>query len=318
MTVHDEVDTGEFDTRGFDTRGFDTVEIDGDGRPPGTAVLDTGSRDADRTGTRRDRTGAGDRARPQRSAAAQRAIDRRRRRTVQRSTAELVGRGPVSRSWSSRLLSSPATALRRMPFAVMVAAILAVGLALTLWLSTTAAEDSYGLSDARAANATLSAQRDALNKSYEFALSAPELAKKAGQRGLIPAKDVARMVVGADGRVRVVGDPTPAAGSPAPTMNDGSQRTIAPQPGSSTDGNTAQAPASATTPGAGDPALAPAPNVLPGTGTTPQTATPQTATPQTATPQTATAPQSPAAATPTAASGARGGANGSTDSSVPR
>ncbi len=267
-----------------------------------TTVLDADDRPAQTDG-RRDRA-ASTRTRGTRSPAAQRALDRRRRRTVQRSTAELTGARDPSRGLWARMVASPADALRRMPFAVLVVAILAVGLALTLWLSTTAAEDSYGLSAARKQNSTLSAQRDALNKSYEFANSAPELAKKVAEQGLIPAKDVARMVVGADNRIRIVGDPTPAAGAPAPALNEGTPRTVAPQPGSSTDGNTAAAPASGAVAGATDPAVAPAPNVVPGSGTA-------------VAPAAAQSTAAPSAAASSATAG-RPATSGSTDSSVPR
>ncbi|MEH3157131.1 MAG: hypothetical protein PGN29_18055 [Gordonia paraffinivorans] len=279
-----------------------------------TAVLDTDDRPSRAAG--RGERSASTRTRGTRSPAAQRAIERRRRRTVQRSTAELTGARERSRGWWARLAASPADALRRMPFAVLVVAILAVGLALTLWLSTTAAEDSYGLSDARQQNATLSAEKDALNKSYELANSAPELAKKAAQQGLIPSKDVARMVVGPDNRIRIVGDATPASGAPAPSLNDGTPRTVVPQPGSSTDGNTAAAPASGAVSGATDPAVAPAPNVLPGSGTAANTAPAPSA--NTAPAQAAnTAPASSTAGSAPSTAG-RQTQSGSTDSSVPR
>ncbi|GAA1892961.1 hypothetical protein [Williamsia serinedens] len=276
-----------------------------------TAVLEADDRATDRR-PRREARESTTRTRGTRSPAAQRAIERRRRRTVQRSTAELTGARDRSRGVWARLVGSPADALRRMPFAVLVVAILAVGLALTLWLSTTAAEDSYGLSDAREQNATLSAQRDALNKSYELANSAPELAKKAAQQGLIPSKDVARMVVGPDNRIRIVGDPAPASGAPAPALNEGTPRAVVPQPGSSTDGNTAAAPASGAVSGATDPAVAPAPNVLPGSGTATNTAPAASA----ATAPAPSAATAPAGTTPTTAG--RQAQSGSTDSSVPR
>jgi hypothetical protein len=270
-----------------------------------TTVLDADDRPVGPAG-RGERASSSTRTRGTRSPAAQRAIDRRRRRTVQRSTAELTGDRQRARGWWGRMVASPADALRRMPFAVLVVAILAVGLALTLWLSTTAAEDSYGLSAAREQNAAGAARLDALKKSYELANSAPELAKKAAEQGMIPSKDVARMVIGPDNRIRVVGDPTPASGAPAPALNEGSPRAVVPQPGSSTDSNTAGAPASGGVTGAADPALAPAPNVLPGTGTT--------VAPNAAPPNTATSPSGNAAP----ANGAQQPRSGSTDSSVPR
>ncbi|MFC4602151.1 hypothetical protein [Rhodococcus kronopolitis] len=107
----------------------------------------------------------------------------------------------------------------RIPFVATVIGLLSVGLAITLLLTTRSAEDSYRLSDARAHNQELSEQRSALQRDNELASSAPELARKATELGMIPVKNVARLVVAPDGTVAVVGDPAPAQGTPAPPLN---------------------------------------------------------------------------------------------------
>lgn len=107
----------------------------------------------------------------------------------------------------------------RMSFVASIIALLGCGLALTLLLTTRATEDSYQLGDARRANQQLSNERAALQREVEAADSAPELAARAAELGMIPAKDPARLVVGPDGQVTVIGNPVPAQGSPAPLLN---------------------------------------------------------------------------------------------------
>ncbi|MBF6169328.1 hypothetical protein IU486_32045 [Streptomyces gardneri] len=109
----------------------------------------------------------------------------------------------------------------RIPFVTAILALLGCGLALTLLLTTRAAEDSYQLGDARATNRRLADERAALQREVEAADSAPELAARARELGMIPAKDPARLLVGPDGSVTVIGKPTPAQGTPVPPLNAG-------------------------------------------------------------------------------------------------
>ncbi|MEU0506892.1 hypothetical protein [Nocardia sp. NPDC005998] len=107
----------------------------------------------------------------------------------------------------------------RIPFVAAIIAMLGCGLALTLLLTTRSAEDSYQLGDARATNRKLADERAALLREVEAADSPPELAARARELGMIPAKDPARLVVGPDGGVTVIGKPTPAQGAPVPPLN---------------------------------------------------------------------------------------------------
>ncbi|MEU2123714.1 hypothetical protein [Nocardia niwae] len=141
------------------------------------------------------------------SGAAQRAYARRRMRAETGSDSAFL---PTVRR-------SAMTA--RIPFVTAIIALLGCGLALTLLLTTRAAEDSYQLGDARATNRRLADERAALQREVEVADSAPELALRARELGMIPAKDPARLLIGPDGSVTVIGKPAPAQGTPVPPLN---------------------------------------------------------------------------------------------------
>lgn len=166
-----------------------------------------------------------------RSAAAQRALDKRRKRLGGETVAARSARGArvrpapiVDKQANQRsfvgVALTPLRAAMRVPFVVVVVVLLLAGLALTLWLSTKSAQDSYQLGVAREQNEQLSDRRDALKKAYESGDSAPELSDKAGALGMIPATDVPRLVIGPDGKETVVGEIKPADGPKAPSMND--------------------------------------------------------------------------------------------------
>ncbi|GAB19340.1 hypothetical protein GOEFS_081_00290 [Gordonia effusa NBRC 100432] len=249
---------------------------------------------------KRAQTRGADTSRPTRSKAAQKAIDRRAKRAGQS--------GSTPQSWARRRKvddAQPAPApvaprptLRErvagVPFVVPVVALIAAGMVLTLWLSTRSAQDSYELSVARAENQSLTDQRDALKKTFESADAAPDLSDKAAQLGLVPARNPARMVVGANGKPRVYGTPEPVSGrapkSINPKQNDdptakidvskvedsrglpgstgaASPTTSAPAPAPTTSPTGATGPAPATTSVPAPTDGAPTPNVLPGGGT---------------------------------------------------
>lgn len=160
-----------------------------------------------------------------RSKAAQRAIDRHAGRRA-------AGALPAQ-SWSRRKKVvdtepvTPAAAPRpsliervtAVPFVVPILALIVAGMALTLWLSTKSAQDSYDLGNARAQNQSLLDQRDALKKKFESADSAPELSDKAAQLGMVPLRNPARMVVGPDGVPHVVGTPKTVSGKAPKSIN---------------------------------------------------------------------------------------------------
>jgi hypothetical protein len=104
----------------------------------------------------------------------------------------------------------------RPQFVLMIMVLLAVGLVATLWLSTAAAADSYRLQDATAEARVLSEQAERLHREVAVLASAPELARRAGELGMTPVRDPARLVVAPDGSVEVVGEPRAAVAPPPP------------------------------------------------------------------------------------------------------
>ena len=141
------------------------------------------------------------------SGAAQRAYARRRNRD---------DRGPRLAPLPGRAASAVAG---RLSFVSGVIALLGCGLVATLLLTTRAAEDSYQLGDARQANRQLEDERAGLQREVAAADSAPELANRARELGMVPADDPARLVVAPDGAVTVIGAETPEQGPPAPPLN---------------------------------------------------------------------------------------------------
>ncbi|GGC70999.1 hypothetical protein IEU95_13830 [Hoyosella rhizosphaerae] len=101
----------------------------------------------------------------------------------------------------------------------LIIAMLVAGLALTLLLSTQAAQQAYQISEAKMHTKKLSETREALLRDVELGQSAPELARRAGELGMVPAPHQAYLVVAANGDVKVVGEPRAATGSPLPPFN---------------------------------------------------------------------------------------------------
>lgn len=172
-----------------------------------------------------ERLAPAERPRRTRSAAAERAYARR---------AQREGRRDGTRDGSARARTRPNTEPerdapprarsearpRRQPvqrkqastatFVVLIISMLLVGVATTLWLSTQAIADSYKLDDAKKGVAALSEQAEQLRRDVTSMDSASELARRAQELGMVPSGDPAYLVVGPDGKVRMVGDPKQA------------------------------------------------------------------------------------------------------------
>ena len=119
-----------------------------------------------------------------------------------------------------RIELRPQTLMAKVPFVVLIIGALAVGLGVTLWLSTAAAQRSYQLATARATNDALSQQKEALERDVLESESAPALAEAARNLGMIPSKDTAHLVQDPMGNWIVVGKPKPAEGAPPPPLNN--------------------------------------------------------------------------------------------------
>ena len=162
-------------------------------------------------------------ARPvERPARAKSTSQAKARAKARKAKAPKVVRPRLTERLAIRLASidlRPRTLLSKVPFVVLVIGALAVGLGLTLWLSTDSAERSYRLSDARERTKVLREQKESLERDVREAQSAPALAESARKEGMIPTRDTAHLVQDPAGNWVVVGTPKPADGVPPPPLN---------------------------------------------------------------------------------------------------
>ncbi|WP_329044733.1 hypothetical protein OG738_25915 [Amycolatopsis sp. NBC_01488] len=121
----------------------------------------------------------------------------------------------------------------RASFVLMMMALLAAGVATTLWLTTQAIADSYRLEQLRTTNSNLAETKEQLQREVAKAESPSSLAPAAQQLGMVPGGDPARIVVGPDGKTSLVGEPkkakadtpaVPAAPPAAPAAGTQSQQ----------------------------------------------------------------------------------------------
>jgi cell division protein FtsB len=204
-----------------------------DGDEPRRASRSTARRPAEAPPRRRKPTRE---QRPQRSAPATNPIPRptdgparpknasqaKARAKARKAKAPKVVRPPIRERIIVKLASielSPRALVARVPFVVLVIGSLGVGLGITLWLSTDAAERSYQLSHARETNQALLQQKEALERQVLEAQAAPALAEAARDLGMIPSRDTAHLVQDASGNWVVVGTPKPAQGIAPPPLN---------------------------------------------------------------------------------------------------
>jgi hypothetical protein len=144
------------------------------------------------------------------------------RAKARKAKAPKVVRPPLRERLLLKLSSidlNPRRLVTRVPFVVLVIGALGLGLGVTLWLSTDAAERSYQLGHARETNRALMQQKDALERQVLEAQAAPALAESARQLGMIPSRDTAHLVQDPAGAWVVVGTPKPAEGVPPPPLN---------------------------------------------------------------------------------------------------
>jgi hypothetical protein len=114
---------------------------------------------------------------------------------------------------------NPRRLAARVPFVVLIIGALGMGLGVTLWLSTSAAERSYELGRARDTNQALQQQKEALERDVLEAQAAPALADAARNLGMIPSRDTAHLVQDPTGNWTVIGSPKPAEGAPPAPLN---------------------------------------------------------------------------------------------------
>lgn len=166
--------------------------------------------------------------------------DRSRSAAAERAYARRAQRG--RRSADDRSVAPPERkpgSASRATFVILVMVLLIGGVVATLWFSTQATADAYKLEQAKNTTGQLSVRVGQLQQQVAQQDSPQSLARRAQQLGMIPAGDVAHLVVGPDGRVTVIGTPSKAEPTPPPSSTapaSGSSTPPASTPATSTPG----------------------------------------------------------------------------------
>ncbi|WAX56794.1 hypothetical protein M6B22_20045 [Jatrophihabitans cynanchi] len=106
----------------------------------------------------------------------------------------------------------------RVPFALLVLGLLVGGLVLLLMLNTASAANELRRHDLAAQDASVAAQVEQLHNEVAASAAPGNLARIAGQLGMVPAGNPAFLQIEPDGRVRVLGSAAPVTAAPvAPT-----------------------------------------------------------------------------------------------------
>jgi hypothetical protein len=106
----------------------------------------------------------------------------------------------------------------RVPFALLVLGLLVGGLVLLLMLNTASAANELRRHDVAAQDSSVAAQVEQLRNEVAASAAPGNLAKVAGQLGMVPAGNPAFLQIEPDGRVRVLGSAGPVTAPPvAPT-----------------------------------------------------------------------------------------------------
>jgi hypothetical protein len=182
----------------------------------------------------------------------------------ERTTGTTRGRSPAAeRAYARRAQRSgqgvvgPAQQVERKPgsasratFVIAVMVLLVGGVVATLWFSTQATADAYRLEQAKNTTNQLQVQVGQLQQQVAQQDSPPSLAQRARQLGMIPAGNPAHLVVGANGKVRVIGTPSAAEPPPPPPKPTTTPATPTSTPPASTS-STSNSPTTTANPSTG-------------------------------------------------------------------
>jgi hypothetical protein len=102
----------------------------------------------------------------------------------------------------------------RVPFALLLVALVVGGLAALLVLNTASAANELKRHDLTAKDADVAAQVEQLRNDVAASRAPGNLARVAAQLGMVPAGNPAFLQIDADGKVRVLGSPAPATAPP--------------------------------------------------------------------------------------------------------
>ncbi|HEY4018091.1 MAG TPA: septum formation initiator [Pseudonocardiaceae bacterium] len=161
-------------------------------------------------------------------------VTHNRSAAAERAYARRAGRAPGSRPKGTQARPErKSTSASRVSFVVLVMGLLVVGVVATLWLSTQSTADSVKLAQAQQNTQNLAAKVQLLQQQIAQGQSPAQIAKLAQQLGMVPANNLAHIVVGPNGQITVVGTPSPAtAPAPPPPTDTASSTTTTNPPGS--------------------------------------------------------------------------------------
>jgi len=118
----------------------------------------------------------------------------------------------------------------RVPFALLMVALVVGGLATLLVLNTASAANELKRHDLTAKDADVAAQVEQLRNEVAASQAPGNLARVAAQLGMVPAGNPAFLQIDADGRLRVLGSPAPASAPPIAPPSSAHPHTSAAHP----------------------------------------------------------------------------------------
>ncbi|MFI6101578.1 hypothetical protein ACIA8G_39040 [Lentzea sp. NPDC051213] len=170
--------------------------------------------------------------------------DRARRRSAgaERAYARRAQRAQNLRGGAAAPLQKQAS---KAPFVVLVMLVLGAGVAGIMYFSTQAAADTYRLQEAKAEAEKLTLRVEQLRREVALLESPIDLARRAGEMGLVEPSNPARLRQNPDGSIEEFGKPSaPTKSTPPPPPPPPSSETPAPPAGQ-------QPPAGQTPPAGG-------------------------------------------------------------------
>jgi cell division protein FtsL len=150
---------------------------------------------------------------------------RSRTAATERAYARRAQRNQNLRGGATAAPQRQPSTVSKAPFVIMVMAMLIVGLAAIMWLSTQAAADSYKLQEAHNQATQLSLRVEQLRQEVALAESPTKLAEAAAKLGLVLAGDPAKLKQLPDGSVEVYGKPSAVEAPTSPSPSTGASAT---------------------------------------------------------------------------------------------
>lgn len=115
-----------------------------------------------------------------------------------------------------RLVAGHAPQAPKTPFVLLVLSLLGGGLVALLLLSSASSADAFTQRNLQQENRALSLREQQLTRDVDASEAPGELARRAQKLGLVEGGKAAALVIGPDGRARVIGTPVPATSPPPP------------------------------------------------------------------------------------------------------